>query len=224
MKIRSTFNPQIDSTALKERADDIFDFNKLEDKQIWAAFKNGNDKALSYIYKVNIEPLYAFGHQYLRDSDKIKDYINDLFLYLKEKRTNLSDVISIKSYLYRSLYRLIMEKSRKKELLFFSNDLYSDGFKIKINAETTLIKEELIRERIHLMNVGLNKLSTKKRQAIIHYYIDGMSHEEVAYIMGLNSKDTARKLIYRGIESLKEKIASKLKYLLWPLVLLCLIG
>lgn len=224
MKSRSTFNQHSDSTALKVSADDIFDFNNLEDKEIWTAFKNGNDKALSHIYKVNIEPLYAFGHQYLKDSERIKDYINDLFLYLKEKKTNLGDVISIKSYLYRSLYRLIMEKSKKKEPLLFRNELFSDSFKIKINAETALIKEEQIRERISLLNAGLNKLTLKKRQAIIHYYIEGMSHEEVAYIMGLNSKDTARKLIYRGIESLKEKVATKIKYIIWPIVLLCLFG
>ncbi|MBT33199.1 MAG: hypothetical protein CMO01_26355, partial [Thalassobius sp.] len=161
MKIRSTLRQRIDSTALKDRADDILAFKHLEDKQIWSAFKNGDNKALSYIYKVNIEALYAFGHQYLRDSEKVKDYINDLFLYLKEKRTNLGDVISIKSYLYRSLYRLIIENAKKKEPLFFNNETYADAFKIKINAETALINEELIREKIALMNIELNKLSAK---------------------------------------------------------------
>ncbi|WP_020533090.1 RNA polymerase sigma factor [Flexithrix dorotheae] len=200
-------------------------FPGKSDPEIWLLFKNGDDDALCHIYNTYVEKLFIFGHQITRDKDRIKDKIQDLFIHLKMKRKSLGEVVSIKAYLYKSLWRMLLEKSKKNDFVIYdgNQNLNAGGFSIKINAEVELIEGETYQERLQFLTKELNKLSKKQRQAIVHYYYEGFSHEEIAYIMGLKNKDSARKLIYRGIESLKEKI-SAIKYLLFPLILLMLIG
>ncbi|WP_020528656.1 RNA polymerase sigma factor [Flexithrix dorotheae] len=176
------------------------------DKEIWQLFKEGNEDALCFIYNFYVEKLYVFGHQITRNKDEIKDGIHDLFVHLKIRRKSLGNVISIKSYLYRCLWRLLQDKSKKKSTLVFEENQHLEGFAIKINAEVALIEGEAYQEKLQFLSRELNTLSKKQKQAIVHYYYEGFSHEEIAYIMGLKNKDSARKLIYRGIESLKERI------------------
>ena len=49
----------------------------LSEEQIWKAFKDGNDEALSFIYYQYAPKLYNYGRQFCAEADLVKDAIQD---------------------------------------------------------------------------------------------------------------------------------------------------
>ncbi|MEM1135542.1 MAG: sigma-70 family RNA polymerase sigma factor [Bacteroidota bacterium] len=221
-KRSSQYEPEKDK-SIPNISIDYSRFEKMTDHQVWDSFKNGSDDALCFIYRVHASILFQFGCQLTSDKETVKDCIQDLFIYLKKKRKYLGKVISIKSYLYKSIHRLIQKKNVKARKLFFQNDFNKSDFSVSIPMETKLIEGEALSEKIKYVEKELNQLTSKQKQAITHYFYDGFTHEEIACIMGLSSNDAARMLINRGLDTIKEKI-SKYKFFLLPIGLLFLVS
>jgi len=82
----------------------------FSDEVLWASFKNGNQLALSMLYKRNVQALYSYGRQTSRDHDLILDCIQELFSRLWVKRDTLAAVNSVKSYLFKSFRRTLLRQ------------------------------------------------------------------------------------------------------------------
>ena len=179
-----------------------------EDEDIWKMFKSGDDDVFGYIYMKYANLLFKFGFQYIKEREVLKDCIQDLFISLKKNRRNLtSEVLSIKSYLYKAMYRQVMERIKKEKKLHIDFSIINRyGFEISISEESRLIGEEYLKERIQQIKSALGKLSNKQKQAILHYYYDGLTHQEIAYVMEMKNKSSARKLIYRALHEMREKV------------------
>ena len=82
------------------------------------------------------------------------------------------------------------------------------NFLIEISPQAAMIETEQQKEIIHRLNTAVNQLSAKQRQAILNYYYDGLTHQEIAEVMGLQNKKAVSKLIARGIKALKTLVKS----------------
>lgn len=183
-------------------------FSSLSDSELWAAVRNGDQQALGHIYNQNIHHLFRFGFQYSKDRELIKDCIQDIFISIGKKKDSSQTIHSIKSYLFKALYRELMYKIKKdkkhKESQF--NELV-DGFAIEISMESHLIHQENIKEKISMVKLGMNDLSPKQRQVILHYYYDGLTYDEIADVMDIQHKNTVAKLIKRALDALRQNVA-----------------
>ncbi len=177
------------------------------DPEIWKSFNLGDETAFNYIYRTYVGDLYRYGWQYSKDGDLVKDCIQNLFIYLRRKRGELSEVLSIRGYLYKCLQAEI-SKNRKNEARFKSieSDFREDAFLIELSPETTLINRESALLQHELLSRSLNQLTPKQRKALLLFYEDGLSYREISALMDFSEVKTARKLIYRAIASLKELI------------------
>lgn len=182
-------------------------FEKKSDCEIWYAFNKGDEMAFNFIYRSYIEDLYQFGSQYSRDSSLVKDSIQNLFIYLRKKRGELSEVNNIKGYLFRSIQREILKNS-KKELRpeGFDAEYLQNNFLIEVSVETNMIRNESAIERKESLKKGLDQLTSKQRMALLLFYEEELSYKEIAEIMNFSEVKSARKLIYRALSSLKEII------------------
>ncbi|WP_020531278.1 RNA polymerase sigma factor [Flexithrix dorotheae] len=193
-------------------------FQKLTDKEIWQKLQNGDDNALCYIYRVYANHLYQFGCQLTHNKEIVKDCIQDLFILLRKRSFHLGNVISIKSYLYKSLYRAILKAKANHKFISLNQN---EDFSINISTETSIIEGELWREKVKVVEKEMNLLNQKQKQAITHFFYNGFNYEEIAYIMDLSSKDASRMLINRGLKAIRKNL-SKYKNLLLPIGLLTL--
>jgi RNA polymerase sigma-70 factor (ECF subfamily) len=57
----------------------------FSEEQIWKAFKDGSDEALSFIYYQYAPKLYNYGRQFCAE-DQVKDAIQDLFCEMIQSR------------------------------------------------------------------------------------------------------------------------------------------
>ncbi|MCH7401648.1 RNA polymerase sigma factor [Belliella kenyensis] len=207
----STKNQNNQTVILIEHAEAVKQYEKKPDIEIWAAFNRGDEKAFNYIYRFHATAMFEFGIQITNDIGVVQDCIQNIFIYLRRKRGELKEVHSIKAYLFKSLQREIIRKLNKIKSNESKNiDSFEDSFQIELSHETKLIQLEIETEKTLLIEDALNKLTTRQRQAILLLYKEGMSYKEIAEVLEFSEVKSARKLIYRALDSIKSIIETKM--------------
>ena len=178
--------------------------DKFPDHEIWNKFKNGDRLAFTYIYNKYINALYNFGRQFTSDKELVKDCIHDLFVELR-KYGKSSKILSIKSYLYKSLYHSLIKRVNK-EFQSVSDENIDSSFLITLSPEHILINQQLTKDLQENLEHSLNQLSVKQRRAILLYFYDELTYKEISEIFEMNDVKSARKLVYRALDKLKSYI------------------
>jgi RNA polymerase sigma-70 factor (ECF subfamily) len=207
------------STVRKIYAEKSFDDPGLASKSlvpneslVWEQFCAGEEEAFVYIYKAYFNQLYQFAFQFSSDEDFIKDQIQDLFIYIRERRKNLKPVANLKLYLFVSLKNRILRSI--KALKYTSLE----------NAGNFLIQSTPSCEEIHidsddgerkeaLLQACFAAMTPKQREAIVYFYYESFNYAQIAELMGYKNAKQVRKLIYRAVDTLRLKMAPAKKIL-----------
>ena len=179
----------------------------VNDNQLWEDFKKGKQSALSQIYHLHVESLYRYGKKFSSDSDLVKDTIQDLFFDLIRSRKNLGKTDQIYFYLLsafrRKLFRSMSDKkigakTGKEEELFSAQIIYS--------AEEEFIEKEHLSQKEELIRKGLAELSPKQREILYYRFTCDFEYEQICEIMSMKY-DSARKMVFRALKSLREHLS-----------------
>jgi len=178
----------------------------MDEIEIWKRFKSGNTEAFIYIYQQYFSTLYKYAFQFSNDEGFIKDQIQDLFIYIRQNQQNLNDVKSVKFYLFSCLRRRIL-KSKKKQDRIHEKESFHYFFYINIedSPEESMIKTQEIKLNNSRLKIALNSLNEKAREAIMYFYYENFSYQEICILMDLKNVKAARKLIYRALNKLNKK-------------------
>ena len=181
---------------------------KISDNQLWEGFKEGEKHALSQIYHQYVDALYRYGKKFSSDSELVKDTIQDLFFDLIRTRDKLGSTDHIYFYLIkafrRKLFRTIGEtkKTRQKsdngEDAFLANIVYS--------VEEDWIQKEHLTKKEEIIRKGLAELSPKQREILYYRFTCDFEYEQICEIMSMKY-DSARKMVFRALKSLRENLA-----------------
>ncbi|MEQ9287804.1 MAG: sigma-70 family RNA polymerase sigma factor [Cyclobacteriaceae bacterium] len=192
------------SLDIVQMQDEVSDrYNDKTDLEVWQAMNRGDEEALIYIYNTYVHKLLRFGIQFA-PREVVKDSIQDLFFYLKKRTRSKLNVQRISPYLYKALFRIISTKQEYSKNFLSEKELVEvKDWHINVSDEIKLIERESQEERSERLKKSLRELSRKQRQAILLYYYEGFTHNEITDIMGLKNKSSVRKLIHRAIDSLK---------------------
>ncbi|WP_373520444.1 RNA polymerase sigma factor [Aquiflexum sp.] len=183
-------------------------YENKPDTDIWKAFNKGDEFAFNYIYRIYVAILFRYGCQLCNDQSHIQDCIQNIFIDLRRRRGSLSEVQSIKSYLFKILYRDLTRKSNKmKDGVGKSQETYNH-YSIEFSQETKIIQQENLEEKSNRIQTALNKLTCRQRQAVLLLYEEGMTYKEISVAMELNEVKSARKIIYRALATLKTLLSN----------------
>lgn len=182
-------------------------FESKSDPEIWIAFNAFDEMAFNYLFRTYTPLLFRYGCQFRVREEKVQDAIQNLFINLRTKRGSLSPVSCIKAYLFKSLqYELIRLIKKEKNKVDISPDELEANFPIEISVEKSIIDSEEKQEQIKSLNESIKKLSPRQRQAILLLYEDGLSYKDIAEVMEFSEVKSARKLIYRALDVLRENM------------------
>ena len=175
-----------------------------DDSQRWQAFKKGDRNAFETLLNQYYPLLINYGYRFYRDKEFVKDSVHDLFVEIWNRREHLSDVVSVKSYLFQSLRKNIIRESGRlkwfREAESISDDL---NFDVEFNIETYLITCETENESLQKLQLELEKLTKRQREAIFLRFNQDLSYEEIANIMAINYRSVVN-LIHEAIKSIRQ--------------------
>ncbi|MDB9151678.1 RNA polymerase sigma factor, partial [Parabacteroides distasonis] len=102
-----------------------------------------------------------------------------------QNHETLSPTVNVKGYLLKTLRHKLydtIEKNRKMEDISLYEDTFqTDELFSRISLDTTEADE-----RVKLLMKALTKLSPHQREIIYLYYVNGLGHDEIAEILGIN--------------------------------------
>lgn len=179
-------------------------FDKKTDQFIWTAFKQDDESAYVYIYQKYFASLINYGSQFTKDDQLLEDCIQDLFIDLKNNKSNLTDKNSaIKLYLFKSLKRRIIEYRRKANKLMFKQVEDEKDFEIVLPLETLLIEKQLKEEQLIQLRKAKEKLTGRQREVLYYLFHEELSYQEIQDLMGFDHVRSVRNIFYKAVTVLK---------------------
>jgi len=176
---------------------------------LWHLFLEGDDKCFARIYKNHIQRLLLYGHKLCPDTEIVHDSIQEIFIQLFQKRNELApEIENLKAYLFVALRNDLikkMVKKRKFDWIDMSNKGDEPLFTVEYSYQDQLIEQEISAEIKAKLARAVNALPNKQKEIIYLKFEEGMSYREISGILGI-SVESARKLLYRALLSLREAL------------------
>ncbi len=175
----------------------------VSDSQLWDEFLKGSDTAFETIYLQYVNVLYNYGRQFTRNDDLVRDSVQELFCELIQNRERLGTTTSIKFYLLASIRNKLVRKV-KHEDKFQSIQDFGGDFQIDFACDSDILRDLNLNQSGEMLKEAFEKLPAKQREAILLYFYEDVSYEEIAKIMEMTKVKSARALIYRALDSLQQ--------------------
>ncbi len=178
-----------------------------EDALNWLALKNGSEAAFERLYDRYFPKLYNYGMRICADKALVKDSIQNLFIELWHKKLGLSEVTSVKYYLFTCLRRRLL-----KDLSLTTKYVHEDGledsytFEVTFSHELLLITDQISQENQQRLLEAFKLLTKRQKEAIYLRFYENMDYEHIAVMLSLKEVKYARTLIYRALDVLKSAI------------------
>jgi RNA polymerase sigma factor (sigma-70 family) len=174
---------------------------EVSDFELWRQFRNGSETAFIKIYNENFTTLLNYGYQITGKQELAEDCLQDIFIYLRQKRNTLGATDCIRFYLMKCMKRKLLKELKKS-----SNSFYQVGdepFNITFSHEDFLIDQQIEHEKSEKLNQALKLLKGKKREALFYFYFQNLNYSQIADLMGLTHVKSARNLVYKALTILK---------------------
>ena len=177
---------------------------KLKDQNLWLKLRLGSEEAFKELFLKYNGILIKYGNSIFRDPFIIEDCIHDLFLYLWSKKESLTEVDSVKYYLFvsfrRRVFKVLSEKEKGIKLL---EGIKHEFPKHEDFFEKIFIERQNTMEREISLKKAVDELSPRQKEVLHLRYIEGLPYQEISMKMGI-SNVSARKLSSKGIKNLRK--------------------
>ncbi|HYX08326.1 MAG TPA: RNA polymerase sigma-70 factor [Bacteroidales bacterium] len=175
---------------------------KNDDSHIWNQLKIGDKKAFEYIFKNYYLQLCLFSKQYTGNIDDSREVVQDLFIWLWEKRGNLDHLQSVKTYVHSSLrFNSIRKRSMDKFRFIDTTDISEEKFVSGFHDELEYTELQSVVFKV------INRLPDRCREIFELSRYEKHTYKEIAQKLGISVKTVEGQIskALRNIQSGIEK-------------------
>lgn len=174
-------------------------------KKLIKHLKKGNTGAYSYLVDLHYKKLCDYANNLARDNFKSEDIVQNVITRMWLNRKKLSPDISIKNYLYKSVYNEFIDQYRKETAVTILEKKYIEGLdkvvEVQDGGETnrlmTLVKNEI------------EQLPPKCKETFLLSKQDGLTYIEIAEYQNV-SINTVEKQMVKAFSILRKKMKEKM--------------
>ncbi len=171
-----------------------------EDLKLWERIKAGDTLALKMLHERYYYQLYFYAQKSFHNEEGIDEAVSDCFIKLWTKRSEISIIRSVKSYLFLILRNNLIDIHRKKKGITHLEDLkYAD-----FPDEETLVDLDQFAK----LYQALEKLPEQRRRILELAVFESLSYAQIAEKLQI-SINTVKTQIGRAYRFLKEELDPK---------------
>lgn len=154
-----------------------------EESHLVKSVSKGNLIAFGSLYKTYSTRLYRFALGYLKSEEEAEELVQEVFTIIWEKRTELREDLSFKSFLFTIAFNIIRKHFRTRTQLskYITNTFSEDADNYTSEITTYNSLKQFIDEQIEL-------LPAKRKEIFIKSRYKGMTIAEIATEMNLSNK------------------------------------
>ena len=173
------------------------------EQELWQGFLAGHETAFDVLMTTHYRLLFRYGTRFSKDKEFIKDCIQDLFLYLWERRSSLKTDVAIKPYLMASLRRYMHRQLAGHPFVGESTDDAGQSFEFEFSVEDELIHQETVLNRSRQMKQILERLPRRQKEVIYLKFFQDMDRDQIAQVMDI-APQTVSNLLQLALKQLRQ--------------------
>ncbi len=178
--------------------------------------KQGDVKAFDDLFNKYSPRLYNFSLKYLKSAEEAEEVVQEVFLFIWDKREGLKPDSSFNAYIFTIAYNIIKKYFIKKSMSnAYKDDLIYTLLQQENNLDQTIDYKFLL-EKVELI---INSLPNRRKEIFIKRKYDGLSVKQIADELGIspntveNQLASAQKQILNELQ--KEKLAGLIFFMLF---------
>jgi RNA polymerase sigma-70 factor, ECF subfamily len=183
--------------------------------QLAMRIKLGDEQAFEMLFRKFNVRLCAFANKFLNDPEEAQEIVQDVFVKIWEGRDEIDPEGSLKSYVFKIVQNLSLNKLRRKEV----ESRYLEIYKLvyieqqEFSAHESLLAREL--EEHIAQSIG--KLPSECRKVFVLSRINGLKYREIADTLNISAK-TVEAQMSKALRSLRIELSDYLILLLIALI------
>ncbi|MDN5200304.1 RNA polymerase sigma-70 factor [Fulvivirgaceae bacterium BMA10] len=172
------------------------------EKRLVEKLKGGCRKSFRKLFDTYHQKIYSVSRKMGLQAEDAEEVVQEVFLFIWEKRERLRSENSINAFLLIISKRLVLKKIRKN-INNISLDLFLDKLKGSVdnNTEDYIIFSDLEA----YSHIGLNNLPEKRKQIFMLSKQHGLSNDEIADKLKI-SKRTVESHLYKATKAVREHL------------------
>jgi RNA polymerase sigma-70 factor (ECF subfamily) len=173
------------------------------DGRVIAACQQGDREALRLLFEAYKDRVYSIAIYSLGGDEAVAaDVTQQVFLKLMTRISQFRGDAEFTTWLYRLVVNSCRDERRKQRRFI---PLAEFGLMSKTQRETSQAKRYAQRELAGQVQAAIAELKPKMRLPILLKYIEGLSYEEIAEVLGC-SKGTVASRLNRGHKALARRL------------------
>lgn len=182
----------------------------LNNEQLIPLLLSGDENTFESVYKHFLRPLHVYAINMLKDEERAKGMVQNVFLKLWERKERLSFSGSIQAYLYGAVYHECLNYLRHEKVKINHRDHVMYTMK---NAGETGSGMELLDLKEKLQQ-ALNELPEKCRTVFQLSRFEELKYQEIADRLGISIK-TVEAQMGKALKVLRLKLVDFLPLIIW---------
>lgn len=171
--------------------------------------KRGQADAYREVVEAYQERLFAFIWRMVRNHHEAEDVCQTAFVKAYEALHSYSENYAFSTWLFTIAYRVCLNNMRKKRALSGDVDFSRVGESDEHNAALTLANSEEARRLQDLIWTAVDSLSPPQRTAVLLFYREGKSCQEIGLVLGIPAV-TVKSHLHRARAKLKTALGAEL--------------
>ena len=163
---------------------------KIENEsQLVYNLSRGNLLAFNTLYKEYSGRLYRFAVGYLKSETEAEELVQEVFTIIWEKRADLKEELSFKSFLFTIAFNIIRKHFRTKSY-------FAEYFKSELNPDLDMQTTQKItyNSLYQYITELVNKLPERRKEIFIKSRFQGLTIKEIAEEMKISHKTVENQL------------------------------
>lgn len=163
--------------------------------ELWNQARLGSREAYAQLCESHYRTLFNYGLNFTKDRELVKDVIQDLFLYLWEKRNVIGEINVMTIYLIRATRNNLISQLRKNQWnVLYDNFDSEEELTDEQTIESSLIEYERYSQNEQRMRKAIELLPKRQREVLFLKFYQGVSNTDIANLMNINNQSVSNHL------------------------------
>ncbi|MCO5238400.1 MAG: RNA polymerase sigma-70 factor [Chitinophagaceae bacterium] len=167
---------------------------KYNDKDLLALIAKGDRLAFKQLYSGCLDDLYRFIFLFTKSKEETEDILQEIFIKIWENREKLSEVNSLKNYLFRFAKNKLLDNIRHLQV---RQRVLSEIRRTRDVSGNITADQYTYREYYQLVQQAIEKLPPKRKLIFQLNIENGLSLDEIAGQLNI-SRSVVQKQIYKA--------------------------
>lgn len=175
-----------------------------QDSFIVPAIRDGNEAAFKQLFHFYYEPLCRYATGIIKSPDDAEEIVQQVFLRIWERRSELNITVSFKAYLYRSVHNASLNhKQRSKDNLRF------DDVQLRVVHAAEAVHDMDVKMLEKEIGKALDALPGQCRKVFELSRFEELKYREIAELLDISVK-TVENQMGKALRIMRERLSAYL--------------